>query len=302
MQSSDGHVAGADGVRLYYRQAGAGPKTLVIPNGMHLLDDFRPLAQQRTIVCYDLRNRGLSDAIGDDSKLTRGILNDVDDLEAVRQHFGIDGMDVRGHSYTATVAALHAMKYPLHIARAVLIGPMPPEADRKYPPPLSYVDSVLGDVFAKLAELERERQSLDGVDFCRKWWSVLRAIYVADPADADRIRWDRCELVNERNFMGYWMRHLLPSMHQLRLTADEFARAAAPMLVIHGMKDRSAAYGGGRDWAMRLPHARLLTIDNAGHAPWIEAPERVFGAIETFLDGEWPAAAARVTALDPADE
>lgn len=238
MQSSEGHIAGADGVRLYYRQVGAGAKTLVIPNGMHLLDDFRPLAQQRAIVCYDLRNRGLSDAISDDSQLTRGILNDVDDLEVVRQHFGIDGMDVLGHSYTATVAALHAMRYPLHVARAVLIGPMPPEDDKKYPPPLSCVDSVLGDVFAKLAELEHERQSLDAVDFCRKWWSVLRTIYVADPADADRIRWDRCELANERNLMDYWMRHLLPSIHQLRLTADEVARATAPISTASGRRRR----------------------------------------------------------------
>ncbi len=33
-----------------------------------------------------------------------------------------------------------------------------------------------------------------------------------------------------------------------------------------------------------LPHARLVTIENAAHAPWIEAPDVVFGAIESFLD------------------
>jgi pimeloyl-ACP methyl ester carboxylesterase len=70
------------------------------------------------------------------------------------------------------------------------------------------------------------------------------------------------------------------------------------VLVIHGRKDRSAAYGGGRDWALRLPHARLVTVDRAAHVPWIEEPALVFDAIETFLDGRWPEMAENVTALD----
>lgn len=32
-----------------------------------------------------------------------------------------------------------------------------------------------------------------------------------------------------------------------------------------------------------LPNARLVTIDNAAHAPWVEAPDEVFGAIDEFL-------------------
>jgi pimeloyl-[acyl-carrier protein] methyl ester esterase len=63
---------------------------------------------------------------------------------------------------------------------------------------------------------------------------------------------------------------------------------SAEVLTIHGRKDRSAPYGGGKDWAERLPQARLLTIDNGGHAPWIEAPDTVFEAIESFLRGDPP--------------
>ena len=63
------------------------------------------------------------------------------------------------------------------------------------------------------------------------------------------------------------------------------------------MRDRSAPYGGGREWAMMLPDARLVSIENAGHAPWVENPELVFGWIRTFLDGEWPEAAEKVTSI-----
>jgi pimeloyl-ACP methyl ester carboxylesterase len=48
-----------------------------------------------------------------------------------------------------------------------------------------------------------------------------------------------------------------------------------------------------------LPNARLVTVENAAHVPWIEAPEKVFGSIETFLDGAWPEAAEVVKSLDP---
>ena len=85
-------------------------------------------------------------------------------------------------------------------------------------------------------------------------------------------------------------------------TSDDLAKVTCPVLTVHGRKDRSAPYGGGREWALVLPNARLVTIDNGGHAPWIEAPDIVFGAIDTFLDGEWPAAAERVDVLDPAQQ
>jgi pimeloyl-ACP methyl ester carboxylesterase len=50
---------------------------------------------------------------------------------------------------------------------------------------------------------------------------------------------------------------------------------------------------------MILPHARLVTVDNAAHVPWIEAPEAVFGAIKTFLNGAWPETAQKVESLTP---
>jgi hypothetical protein len=38
-------------------------------------------------------------------------------------------------------------------------------------------------------------------------------------------------------------------------------------------------------------------VENAGHAPWIEARETVFAAIGAFLDGAWPEGAEEVLRL-----
>jgi pimeloyl-ACP methyl ester carboxylesterase len=99
--------------------------------------------------------------------------------------------------------------------------------------------------------------------------------------------------------MTYWAGSLLPSMNALALTREDFTRVTAPVLIVHGTLDRSAPYGGGREWAFRLPDARLLSLDGAGHAPWIEYPSKVFDAARWFLDdGVWPANGETVTELD----
>lgn len=298
MPWSEGHLTVDDGVRLYFRSIGDGPGSVVFPNGIYLADDFARLADGRRLIFYDVRNRGSSDAIGDGAKLKRGIHNDVDDLEAVRKHFGIGQLDVIGHSYIGVMVALYAMKYPEHTNRVVQVGPAEPEQGKEYPEHLKCHDVKRAEVLGRIGQMMHERLSGDPVETCKKFWTVLRELYVVDPANAHRTDWGRCDLPNELNFMKYWTEHILPSLQSLNLSAADFARAQAPVLTIHGRKDRSAPYGGGREWALRLPNARLVTVDEAAHAPWIENPGKAFGAIATFLDGIWPESAGKVESLD----
>lgn len=303
MQQGEGTIATADGLQLFYQMLGSGSPTVVVPNGTYLAGDFAPLAKNRTLIFYDVRNRGRSETVTDATKLERGVLHDVEDLDAVRAHFGLRDMILIGHSYVGFTVMLCAMKYAALVARVVQLCPMQPNQSTQYPPHLTGADATLGEFFAKFGELQKDRASYDAETFCRKFWSVLRYIYVTSPADADKIdKWSRCDLPNERNFMGPWLKYLQPSIQRLAPTPDDFAKVTCPVLTVHGRKDRSAPYGGGREWALALPDARLVTIENGGHAPWIEAPGLVFGAIDTFLDGQWPPAAERVTALDPAQQ
>jgi proline iminopeptidase len=281
---NEGIVRVDEGIDLYYRCAGAGPSLTLVPNGLHLERDFQPLAKGRRIVFYDVRNRGRSSTVTHEAKLTRGVHNDVDDLDKVRQHFEADQIDAIGHSYAGVIVVLYALRHPAQIRRLVAIGTMGPRPSVQYEPPLSYRDAVMQSVFARLGELESQRQSLTAPEFCERFWTVLREIYVTDPADAVRIQWSRCDLQNELAFRAYWTRHLLPSLNAVALTDEEMRSITVPALLVHGTKDRSAPLGGARDWASGLPNARLVEVENAGHAPWIEAPELVFGALRAFLD------------------
>jgi proline iminopeptidase len=278
------YVTTDDGVRLFVQVVGNGPDAVIVPNRVYLADAFARLANHRTLIFCDPRNRGLSDAVTDLTRIERGVHHDVEDFDAIRRHFGLDRVSLIGHSYMGFVVVLYAMKFPAHTDRVVAIGPMGPDPVRRYSADLANEDVTFTAVLARLGELQQQRQSLDAVAFCRKFWATLRPLYVVDPADADRLGWEPCDLPNEMNFMKPFTEHVLPSLQRLQLTEADFARVQAPVLVLHGRKDRSAPYGGGRDWAISLPNARLVTIDNAAHVPWIEAPDAVFEAIDTFLE------------------
>jgi pimeloyl-ACP methyl ester carboxylesterase len=83
--------------------------------------------------------------------------------------------------------------------------------------------------------------------------------------------------------MKYWTEQIIPSIQLLSFTPEALAAVTCAVLTIHGTKDRSAPYGAGQDWASLLPNARLMTVDDAGHGPWVEAPEAVFATIGEFL-------------------
>jgi pimeloyl-ACP methyl ester carboxylesterase len=292
--ADEGYVTAGDGVRVYFRAAGTDPRVVLVPNGMHLVDEFARLARDRTLVFADLRNRGRSDAQSAAEGRGLGVRQDVEDMRAIAIHLGAESVDVIGHSVQGLIAGVFAMTYPSHVSRVVQIGPMAANPDTEYPAGLSNRDAVFAQVMNALATLQAERANHEPEAFCRMVWAVLNPLYVTDPANADRIRWSRCELPNERGAMRYFMEHTMPSIRALNLTAEQFARVTAPVLIVHGNLDRSAPYGGGREWALRLPNARLLTVTGAGHAPWIEAPDLVFRAIDVFLRGAWPAEAEQV--------
>ena len=298
MSSSHGHVVADDGARLFFQRVGKGDPVLLVLNGFYLFEDFSYLAENRTVVGLDLRNRGRSEWLQDSAKLARGVQQDADDIEAVRRHFGVETLDLLAHSYAGLVPVLYAQRHPSRVRRIIQVSPIPPNTDVQYPAHLTNQDAELREFVAGIGKLQEKRQALSPAEFCREFWTLLRPFYVFDRRDAAKIHhWEGCHLTTELNFMRYWSEFLLPSIERLAFTDEEVTGVTMPVLVIHGTKDRSAAYGGGREWALRLPNARLLTVEDVAHAPWIEAPGEVVGPIRTFLDGVWPEGTEKVDAL-----
>ena len=299
---TDGFIATADGTRLYYRRVGDGPQSVILPADLFLHPAFDRLATGRTLIYYDMRNRGQSDSVGTDHELT--IQQDVLDLEAVRAHFQLGSVDLVGFSYLGLMVAMYAKDHPQYVRRIVQLGPVPLQFDKEYPEGLragDYYAAIDSTALADLQRLQKENYpTTHPREYCLREDAVTRVALVGDPANVVRLNQGLCDKPNEWpiHLAGHFARHFT-SVQKLALDPADFARLDQPVLTIHGTLDRNAAYGGGRDWAMTFPNARLLTVKGGAHCAWADDPELVFGAIDTFLRGSWPNAAEQVTQLEP---
>ena len=72
-----------------------------------------------------------------------------------------------------------------------------------------------------------------------------------------------------------------------------------PVLTIHGTWDRNAPYAAGREWALTLPNARLITVERAAHQVTADAPEIVLPAIDDFREpGGGRSGREKITSLE----
>ncbi|UCD23129.1 MAG: alpha/beta hydrolase [Gemmatimonadota bacterium] len=294
---ASGFIEVDDSLHLYYTTAGSGADTVVIPAAMYLAEDLGILAPGRTLIFYDMRGRGRSSRVLDGSKL--GLQFEIDDLERVRRHFKIGRMSLIGFSYLGAVVVLYAAEYPDRVERIVQMGPMPPRSVAPYmerSPPTSLIDSSR---VRTLREIESSGALLsDPVGHCTAYWRAYLVMYVGDPAIADSINLP-CNLRNEwpQNFSVTYQ-HLLDKLPQWDWRSVA-AEVSVPALTIHGELDNIAPPGGGREWALHLPNARLLYFSSAGHLIWAEQTDELLRVIDQFLRGEWPAGPEELTVGPP---
>jgi pimeloyl-ACP methyl ester carboxylesterase len=294
-----GWIAGPDGVRLYYEKIGSGPRTIIVPGRLFLSRELAPLGRHHTVILYDMRNRGRSSRVEDGSLIT--IEKDVEDLEAVRRHFGAERFVPIGYSYLGLMVVLYAMEHPDRVERLVQLGPVPRKFGTEYPASLLHRDSVpVVDtvVVARLDSLERAGwPSRHPREFCEES-RVLAVRLVGDPAKAKTLA-NPCAMPNEWpvNLQRHFEHHFA-GVQRLDVPKEAVARVRVPVLTIHGTWDRNAPYAAGREWALTLPNARLITVERAAHQVVTDAPDVVLPAIDEFVSGRWPARAEKIRSLE----
>lgn len=275
----EGYVRANDGTRLYCCVRGSGPEWLLVP-GIGADFDFDRLADGRSVVFFDIRNRGRSDAVPSSGEV--GFPIEVDDLETVREQFGMARVSVLAWSYVGVVAALYAARYPVAVERLVMSCPTPA---RHYPPAVE--TEADARALRQLSDLhEKGLDQSDPAEFARQWRRIAARSRMGDPLAVDGLRVDPGLWRNE------WPSNMLEAMDRVRSTmpADfdyrsEAERIAAPTLIIGGEVD-AIPIEATREWAAVIPAARLVTIPNVGHFPHVEVPDHYFRIVGDFLRAE----------------
>ena len=120
-----------DGRTLSWRELGSGPPLLCHPGGPGFsalyFGELPELAAERTLLLLDPRGTGGSDRPRDASDYA---LEDyAADVEALREHLGLERVDVLGHSHGGFVAMVWAGTYPDRVRRLVLADTAPRFSD-----------------------------------------------------------------------------------------------------------------------------------------------------------------------------
>jgi proline iminopeptidase len=249
-----------------------------------LRDALTPLSSSHTLVFYDPRHRGRSDASADTTLSTFD--GDVDDMEAVRRQLGISRVSIIGFSYFGAVAAAYAERYPDRVGHLVLLSPIEPtdSLERAYDPPerRTRVDTTRARALLKLRAIGRDTS--DPVSYCLAYWQVNAPLFVGDLAHAARLNPTWCQLPNEApRSMGDHVARTMRSLGTRRDFSPRASHLTVPTLIVNGEQDLVASPAGAAAWARLISRARQVAVPGAGHFVFLEERDAVVRAIDRFL-------------------
>jgi pimeloyl-ACP methyl ester carboxylesterase len=285
-QAREGYAVTDDSVRLWYRVVGQGSETVLVPVGLFYGTRLDGLAKNRRIVLYDPRGRGRSDSV----PATKVSLdNQIRDIETIRRAVGAERAAVIGWSGLGMEMFVYALRHPGRVTRLVQLAPVPPRAEPYMQTMMANRQSRTDTAARSALQARKDRGEFDRDEaaWCRELKRVTTPASFGDVRLATHIP-DVCRFSNE------WPSRLSPYFEALLGSFGEFdwrpdlSRVKIPRLVIHGERD-NIPLTGNREWAAGQTQARLLVIPDAGHWPHYERPRETLGAIETFLEGNWPA-------------
>ncbi|MCT9005905.1 alpha/beta fold hydrolase [Streptomyces rhizosphaerihabitans] len=270
-----------DGTELTFDTFGDGSPVVCLPGGpmqdCGYLGDLGGLSAHRRLIMLDLRGTGRSAVPDDPSSYRCDRL--VDDVEALREHLGLDRMDLLAHSGGTNLALLYAQRHPERVARLALITP-----------------SVYA-VGIEIAPEDRRAAALLRRD--EPWFpeafAALEAI-VAGNGDADAFRaiapfwygrWDEAARAH-RDAEDDHKNHEAAARYADGAFAPDATRAAlahlgSSVLVLAGEVDLNSPPPAMARVAALFPAAELVVQPGAGHFPWLDDPERFVTTTAAFL-------------------
>lgn len=277
--------------RLYCRDVGTGQPIVVLHGGpgfdhSYLLPELDALGESFHVVHYDQRGRGRS-APGvrpEDVSLR----SEIDDLDRVRSHFGLESVAVVGHSWGGLLAMEYATRHPDRVSQLILMSTAPASA---------------GDWQIFRDELTRRRPACD-----TEAMQALSSTAAYERGDVDteaeycRIHFrmtvrrpDHLEPLVARLRASFTEQGVLLARSITQRLNDDTWRSAeydlfpglrrldVPTLVLHGEDDFIPVELAGRI-AHAVPGARLSVLPGRGHFAYLESPEQVRGEIAGFLE------------------
>ena len=280
------------GARLYVRILGEGDPVVILHGGpdfnhRYLLPEMDRLSRGFRLIYYDQRGRGRSSPGVAPPDVS--IESDVEDLDRLREHLGLDRITVLGHSWGGVLAMEYAIRHADRLSRLILLNSAPAShADRD--------------------RVREQRESTDGESLARMRSIAATASYAAGDVavEAEYYRAHFRSTLRQPDLMERVIRSLRLDFSpedilkartiEERLYAQtwdatgydltvKLGRSRPRPLVVHGDHD-FIPVACARNIAAAVPGARLVVLNDCGHFSYLERPDEVEHAIvEWFPPG-----------------
>lgn len=280
------------GAELYCREVGQGTPVIVLHGGpdfdiAYLLPELDRLSDKFHLIYYDQRGRGRSADHVKPEDVT--LESEMADLDEVRKHFHLDKVVLLGHSWGTVLALEYALRHPERVSRLVLMDPAPASAAdinrfrkervEEWPVLMELRKAIAETTAYKEADPEAVvayyrlhfKPALARSADYEKLMIRMQARFIEQGKDGilkSRAVEDR--LVNETwaSPNGY---DLHPKLKGLNI----------PALVITG--DHDFFPFAAEHIAQAIPDARLVTLKDCGHFPYLECPAPLRDQIDAFF-------------------
>jgi proline iminopeptidase len=236
---------------------------------------YSRLAEKMQLVYFDHRGHGRS-ARGDPTKYT--LDENVEDMEALRVHLGLDSIVSIGGSYGGRVAMAHAARYPKSISHLILI------ATAAQPASLVRAEQIVRErgtpeQIAMSEEVAAGR--IDTAEKLRRYFEVMGPLY------------SRKLSATALSGAGLGATILTPEpfnrahgpngfLHTLDLRS-ELGAITAPTLILAGRHDWRCAPEFSEEMHRLIPDSDLRIFEESGHTIGSDEPQQLLDAVAGFL-------------------
>ena len=251
--------------------SGEGPETMLFAHGfgcdLNMWRQFTPSFSNRyRTVLFDLVGGGQSDLSAYDRTKYGSLSGYADDVLEIIEEFADRPVIYVGHSVSAMIGMLAAIKRPDLFAANVMIGPSP-----------SFIDD--GDYVGGFTRSDID-ELLDTLESNYLGWSSTMAPAIMgspeQPELADQLTNSFCR--TDPEIARHFARVTFLADHRADLS-----RVTTPTLIVQSSDDLLAPLSVGEYMQHAIAGSVLSVVKNVGHCPHLSAPGPSKAATEVFL-------------------